>query len=95
MAVRIRLKRIGRRHRAAYRVAAMDSRRSRDSMVIEELGTYDPVNPSADKQVLLKRDRVEYWIGVGAQPSPTVRSLLEKQGLLAPSTKKPKYAAVK
>jgi len=79
--VRLRLKRMGRRHRAAYRVAAMDIRRSRNSKVIELLGTYDPVEPMADRQVKLDRERIEYWLSVGAQPSDTVRSLLKKQGI--------------
>jgi small subunit ribosomal protein S16 len=81
MAVRIRLKRMGRRHRAAYRVAAMDGRRSRDSKVIELLGTYDPIDPQTERQVKLDRERIEYWLGVGAQPTDTVRALLKKQGI--------------
>jgi small subunit ribosomal protein S16 len=81
MAVRIRLKRMGRRHRAAYRVAAMDGRRSRDSKVIELLGTYDPVDPQPERQVKVDRARIEYWLSVGAQPTDTVRSLLKKQGI--------------
>ena len=82
MAVRIRLKRVGRRHRPSYRLAAVDSRRARDSRVIEELGLYDPINANEDRQVVLKRERIEYWLSVGAQPSDTVRRLLEKNGIL-------------
>ena len=81
MAVRIRLKRIGRRHRPSYRLAAMDARQARDSRVIEELGSYDPVTPHEGSQVVLKRERIEYWLSVGAQPSDTVRRILEKQGI--------------
>lgn len=81
MAVRIRLKRVGRRHRPAYRVTAVDSRSARDSKVIEELGWYDPLKPQEDQQVKLNKDRIEYWLGVGAQPSDTVRALLKKQGV--------------
>jgi small subunit ribosomal protein S16 len=83
VAVRIRLKRVGRRHRPAFRLAATDRRRARDSRVIEELGSYNPVEPNEDQQVLLKGDRIKYWLSVGAQPSDTVRRLLEKQGILA------------
>ena len=83
MAVRIRLKRVGRRHRPSYRLAAVGRRRARDSRVIEELGSYDPLNPSEDRQTTLKRERIEYWLSVGAQPSDTVRSLLKKQGIVA------------
>ena len=73
MAVRLRLKRFGRRHRSFYRINAVDSRRPRDGRVLEELGWYDPEARAADKQVSLKRQRIEYWLGVGAQPSETVR----------------------
>lgn len=88
MAVRIRLKRMGRRHRPAYRLAAFDRRQARDSKVIEELGSYNPVNPKEEEQVTLKRDRIEYWLSVGAQPSDTVRRLLEKQGILEAAPRK-------
>ncbi len=81
MAVRIRLKRVGRRHRPAYRLAAVDSRRQRDSRVIEELGAYNPLVPDEDRQVQVKRERIEYWLSVGAKPSDTVRRLLQKQGI--------------
>lgn len=81
MAVHLRLKRIGRRHRAAYRLAAMDSRSARDSTVIEELGSFDPLIRDESKQALLNKDRIEYWLGVGAQPSDTVRMLLKRGGI--------------
>ena len=80
--VRIRVKRVGRRHRPAYRLAAVDQRRARDSRVLEELGIYDPINANEDRQILLKRERIEYWLGVGAQPSDTVRRILQKHGIL-------------
>ena len=59
----------------------MDGRRARDSKVIEELGYYNPVDPNEDQQVVLRRDRIEYWLSVGAQPSDTVRRILKKQGI--------------
>ncbi len=83
MAVRIRLKRVGRRHQPAYRVAAMDSRQARDSKVIEELGSYDPTARDPEKQVTLNAERIAYWLSVGAQPSDTVRRLIAKQGIVA------------
>ncbi|HNQ23075.1 MAG TPA: 30S ribosomal protein S16 [Phycisphaerae bacterium] len=82
MAVRIRLKMAGRRHQPCYRLAAMDRSRPRDSDVIEELGQYQPAHPKAEKQVVLNRERIEYWLSVGAQPSDTVRRLLEKAGIM-------------
>ena len=60
----------------------MDSRAPRDGKVIEELGWYDPQAAEADKQVSLNRERIEYWLSVGAQPSDTVRDLLKRQGIV-------------
>jgi len=81
MAVRIKLKRVGRRHQPAYRLTAVDGRRTRDSKVIEELGSYRPDFPKDDQQVQLDRERIEYWLGVGAQPTDTVRHLLIRNGI--------------
>lgn len=81
MAVRIKLKRFGRRHQPHYRLTAVDRRRSGNSRVLEELGLYSPINRKEDQQVVLKRERIEYWLSVGAQPTETVRRILEKQGL--------------
>lgn len=78
MAVRLRLKRFGRKHRPFYRVTAVDKRRARDSKVIEELGFYDPLEQDPDKQIRLNNERINYWLGVGAQPSDTVRGLIKK-----------------
>ena len=86
MAVRIRLKRLGRRHHPTYRLTAVDGRSPRDSKVIEELGAYDPMNAADERRVSLNRERIEYWLGVGAQPSDTVRRLLEKAGIVEPKT---------
>lgn len=79
--VRIRLKRIGRSHHPVYRVVAVDGRRARDSKVLEELGSYDPVNKDEQKQVTLEHERVAYWLSVGAQPSDTVKQILDRQGI--------------
>lgn len=81
MAVRIRLKRVGKTHAAAYRVVVVDSRKKRDGRVIEELGIYDPQpNPST---IRIDSDRAQYWLGVGAQPSDQVRNLLVLTGDIA------------
>ena len=81
MAVRLRLKRLGRTHRSYFRLAAMHSRNPRDGRVLEELGRYDPCNQNAAQQVELDKERIEYWLSVGAQPSDTVRDLLKKNGI--------------
>ena len=78
MAVKLRLKRMGRRHRPFYRVAAVDSRTKRDGRVIEELGHYDPIHVEEDKQLVLKQDRIDYWLSVGAQPTKTVTRLIDR-----------------
>ena len=57
----------------------MDSRSPRDGRVIEELGWYDPNAKNPEEEVSLKRERIEYWLSVGAQPSDTVRDLLKKK----------------
>ncbi|MCA9099513.1 MAG: 30S ribosomal protein S16 [Planctomycetales bacterium] len=80
MAVRIRMKKMGRRHRPFYRICAMDQRQPRGGRVLEELGTYDPNIPDVDARTVLKTDRVDYWIGVGAQPSDKVSVLIKKYG---------------
>lgn len=80
MAVRIRMKKMGRRHRPFYRICAVDGRRPRDGRVLEELGTYDTSLGDIDARTVLKNDRVDYWIGVGAQPSDKVSVLIKKYG---------------
>ncbi len=86
--VRLRLKRFGRTHKPFYRLNAIDQRSPRDGKPIEELGYYDPSEKDLEKGVSLKADRIRYWIGVGAQPSDTVRDLLAKQGILDKKTGK-------
>ena len=80
MAVRIRLKKFGRKHRPFFRIVAVDVRRPRDGRVLEELGTYDPLVPKDEKdaRVTLKEDRVLYWLSVGAQPSDKVAVMIKK-----------------
>ena len=81
MAVRIRLKRMGKIHAAQYRVVVVDSRKKRDGRVIEEVGYYDPQpNPSI---IRIDSERAQYWLGVGAQPSDQVRNLLVLTGDIA------------
>jgi small subunit ribosomal protein S16 len=81
MAVKLRLTRMGRRNRPFFRINAVDSRTPRDGRVIERLGLYDPLEKDATKQIVLKRDRVEFWLGQGAVPSDTVSEILLRQGI--------------
>lgn len=80
MAVRIRLKKLGRLHRPYFRICAMDQRAPRDGRVIEELGTYDPMVPETDARVTLDHERVAYWLGVGATPTHKAGVLIRKYG---------------
>lgn len=73
--VAIRLARTGAKKKPSYRVVVIDKRRARDSRNIEIVGHY---NPRPDPiELVLKRDRITYWLGVGAQPSDTVKRLLK------------------
>jgi small subunit ribosomal protein S16 len=74
------MKRIGRRHRPCFRICAIDKRAPRDGKVIEELGHYDPMVKETDARVTLKAERIDYWLGVGAQPSEKVKVLIKKYG---------------
>lgn len=98
MAVKLRLKRMGRKNHAFYRLNAIDSRSPRDGRVIEELGFFDPTLKDQSKQFVVKLDRCRYWLDTGAIPSETVSSLLKKSGvehkqLRLPKPGKPKVAA--
>jgi small subunit ribosomal protein S16 len=81
MAAVIRLARFGKRHHPTYRVVVTDSRKARNGQFLEQLGFYDPHPKVAE--VRFEFERVMYWLGVGAQPSDTVRSLLKRQGIMA------------
>lgn len=81
MSLKLRLKRFGRRHVACYRIAAVDCRSRRDGRVVEEIGFYDPSAKEAEKQVKVDRERAEYWLSLGAQPTDTVRQILQRQGI--------------
>jgi len=80
MAVKIRLARHGAKKRPFYRIVAADGESPRDGRFIEKLGTYNPLTDPAE--VNFDEDRVRYWIGQGAQPSDTVRTLLKAQGFV-------------
>ncbi len=80
MAVKIRLKRLGKKKAPFYRVVVADSRYPRNGRFIEEIGTYNPM--VEEDQVSIDADAAKKWIGNGAQPTDTVRALLKKQGII-------------
>ena len=78
--VKIRLKRMGMKKEPFYRIIVTDSRNGRDGRAIEELGYYNPITDPSELKV--NAERAKYWLGVGAQPSDTVRGLLKKSGVI-------------
>ena len=77
--VKIRLTRTGRHYDASYRIVVADSHYARDGRIIEQVGFYDP----HANEVRLDEEKILNWLGKGAQPSDTVKSILSKAGILA------------
>ena len=84
MSVRIRLKRMGRKNRPFYRIEVFDERKQRDGISLENLGHYDPHIEENDKKVVMKTERMRYWITKGAILSDTVRQFAKDSGLIEP-----------
>jgi small subunit ribosomal protein S16 len=80
MSVKIRLKRFGTRMRPFYRIVVMDSRVPRDGVCLDEIGLYHPIEKD-EKQIVLDETKVKEWLSKGAQPTDTVRGLLNKKGI--------------
>ena len=78
MAVKLRLTRMGAKKAPFYRIVAIDERKARDGQYLENVGTYNP----ATEELNIKSDRALYWLGVGAQPTDTVRTLLKRQEII-------------
>lgn len=84
MATRIRLARGGAKKRPYYRIVVTDSRSPRDGKFIEKIGTYNPLLARDDAtRVTVVKDRAEYWLGTGAQPSERIVRLFETVGIKA------------
>ena len=82
MSLRIRLSRAGAKKRPFYRVVIADSRKPRDGRFIERVGTYNPmVAKDHPERIVLKEERIKYWLGVGARPSDRVARFLGQAGL--------------
>lgn len=80
MAVKIRLKRMGSNKKPFYRIVVADSRAPRDGKFIEEIGFYNPI--SQPKQVKINDEKAVKWLGCGAQPTDTVKTLLVNNGVM-------------
>jgi len=83
MAMKIRLARGGSKKRPFYRIVAADSRMPRDGRYIEKLGTYNPLLPKdSEERVKMNMERIQYWLGEGAQPTDRISRMLEAAGVL-------------
>ncbi len=76
------MKRTGRTNAPFYRIQVLDGRTRRDGAAIEQLGWYNPLEKNPAKQINLNEERCKYWIGVGAQPSDTVKDMFAKRNLI-------------
>lgn len=76
MAVRIRLTRFGRKKKPFYRIIVADSESKRDGKFLDVIGTYDPLKDPAD--ININNDKLQEWLGRGALPTTTVKSLIKK-----------------
>ncbi len=91
--ISIRLSRTGKKHQPSYRLIAIDKRKDPWGNYLENLGSYNPmVKP---KTVQFKTDRIKYWLGVGAKPTPTVWNILVDQKIVTGSKMKSGGAAKK
>ena len=79
MAVKLRLRRMGKKKQPIYKMVAADSRSPRDGKFLEAVGFYNPLTKPHTLE--LKEDRIMYWLNVGAQPTHTVKSLLRQEGI--------------
>ena len=78
--VKIRLKKFGTKAKPCFRIVVQDSRKPRDGTTIEEIGQYHPIASEAN-QTVVNAERAKYWLSVGAQPSPIVKTILNNKGL--------------
>lgn len=86
MATRIRLRRVGRKGIPLYRIVVSDRTSPRDGRFVAAIGTYDPRAAKAADKVKLDAEQAKAWIAKGATPTDTVRSILERAGVLSAST---------
>ncbi len=81
MAVKLRMSRIGRRHRPFFRINAVDGRTPGNGKILEKIGHYDPIEKDPDKQIVLNTERAKYWLDKGAIPSDSVSQILLRKGI--------------
>ena len=89
--LKIRLSRGGRTGVPFYRILVTNSTSPRDSKFLEKLGTYNPLVSDDEKKISINKERIEYWLSVGAQPTERVASFLIKLGVKGSEVYKPKF----
>ncbi len=95
MAMKIRLARGGSKKRPFYRIVAADSRMPRDGRFIERLGTYNPLlAKDSEERVKMNVERIQYWMGHGAQPTDRIQRMLEAAGVVPAKTRSNPQSAV-
>ncbi len=82
MALKLRLARGGSKKRPFYSIVAADVRAPRDGRYIEKLGTFNPLLPKDAERIVLKKERIEYWLSEGAQPTDRVMRILDEMGMM-------------
>ncbi len=90
MSVKLRFVRVGKKNCPAFRLCAIESRRARDGAYLENLGFYDPYIADDQKKLRLNKERAEYWLSVGAQPSQTVLDFFKREKIAGLIRQKPK-----
>lgn len=78
MAVVLRLQRVGKKQQPQYRIVAINKKSAVGSKAQEVVGTFNPCNPKEAEQVKVNKERYDYWVKVGAKPSPTLAALVKK-----------------
>jgi small subunit ribosomal protein S16 len=81
MSVKLRLVRVGRRHRPFFRINVVDGRTPRNGKILETIGHYDPIEKDKDKQVVLNSEKAKYWLDKGAIPTASAAELLQRAGV--------------
>jgi small subunit ribosomal protein S16 len=94
MALKIRLQKNGRRHRPLYRIVVAEASARRDGKFVEVLGNYNPSPQGKEEPLTARLERIDYWIGVGAQPTDTVRGLIRQVRALKKISRESSAAAV-
>jgi small subunit ribosomal protein S16 len=90
--LKIRLMRVGRKNLALYRIVVADARRAQQKKYIEKIGNYDPHKPDPQDKVIINKERLDYWLSIGAKITKNLASILVHSKKISPEQMK-KYSA--